>query len=185
MPRYVILKSLRIFGAPVHVHWSVFVVGTAIFIYAIKDPVSALIGIACYLAIILLHESGHAYASLRLGYQPLNIYLGFFHGLCEFEAPDNSRDECIIAWGGALAQLAVAIPLVLAGQFTSLAEYPVFAPIIGFLGYISVGTALFNLAPARGFDGKHAWRLFPILIAERRRLAKAKRRSQPAIRRVK
>jgi len=185
MPGYATFRSLQVFGATVHVHWSVFVVVTAMLVASIRDPAWALIGVGCYLAVIVLHEAGHAYLSRRLGYQPFNIYLGFAHGCCETETPDTLRDECIIAWGGVLAQLAVAVPLIAVGQLTSLAEYVVFGPLIGFLGYISALVALMNLAPARGFDGHSAWRLIPLLFAEHRRSANAKRSVRQLIRRIK
>jgi membrane-associated protease RseP (regulator of RpoE activity) len=185
MSGYVTLRFLRILGAPVHMHWSAFVLVLVLLATSIKEPLSALFVICCYLSIILLHESGHAYVAWRLGCRPINIYLGFFHGLCEHEAPFSQKHECFIVWGGVLAQFVIAVPLIIVGATTSLAESFFFGPIIGYLGYVSGFVALVNLAPMRGLDGGTAWQLFPILLNEHRYRATSKRARPKSIRRIK
>jgi len=134
-----------------------------------------------YLGAILLHEVGHAYCARRLGYPLMEIRIGSVHGVCAYDAPENQRDESIIAWGGVLAQLVVAIPLIVLAQTTPITQIPGFGPIVVFLGYLSVGIALINLIPTPGLDGYEAWKLFPILWSQWR--WKGKRRGKH-IRRV-
>ncbi len=185
MKGYTKLSFLRIVGAPVHAHWSALVVAGGLLAGSIKEPFSALTIICSYFGVILLHESGHAYFAQRLGCRPINIYLSFIHGVCEYQAPDSFKDECIIAWGGVSAQLVVAIPLIVLAQTTSLSELPILGILMVFLGYINILIAIVNLAPAKGLDGAIAWRLIPLLIKQRRRKTASKKIAKGHIRRVK
>jgi len=168
MRNYVDLKFLRIFGAPVRIHWAALVVVAGIFVLSLRTPILALIGICSYLAVILLHEAGHAFFARRLGYEVDEIRLGFFHGLCVHETSDSAVDEALIAWGGVVAQLAVAIPLIVLAQLGVFSHVPGSGPIVAFLGYISALVALLNLAPSPGLDGSKAWKLIPIMWRARR-----------------
>jgi Zn-dependent protease len=163
------LPFLGAFGAGVHVHWSALLVMGGMLATSVRSPVLALVVICSYFGIIYLHEAGHAYFAKRLGYRPLNIYLGFVHGLCYYEAPHSEKHECIIAWGGAVAQLLVAIPLIIAAQMLPVARIPGLGAVVSLLGYMSAMIAAVNLAPAKGLDGEKAWRLVAILKAERKR----------------
>lgn len=179
----VTLKRPRILGARLHIHWSALVVAGILFGITVRQPLHAVIAVACYFGIIILHEAGHAFVVKRLGYKPLNIYVTCIHGLCEYEQPDTLREDVIIAWGGVLAQLAVAIPLIVLSQTTPLGEISYTAIVTSILGYISLIVALFNLAPAQGMDGAMAWKLIPILFREARSRAVSKKAAKDILRR--
>lgn len=185
MHTYITLKRIRILGAALHIHWSVFIATALILVFSFHQPVHAAIAVVCYLSTILLHEVGHAIFAKQLGYAPVSIYLTFIHGLCEYDAPDYLKEDATIAWGGVLAQLAVAVPLIFLSQVTPIATLPYFGIIIAFLGYLNLLVALMNLAPARGLDGALAWRLIPILVREARQRRSAKKARKAIIRRVK
>ena len=185
MKGYIRVRFLNIFGAPVQIHWSALVVMGFLFIVSVRTPLLAIITICSYFGFILLHEAGHAYLARRLGYRPREIYLGLFHGYCTLDAPDNLRDECIIAWGGVLAQLVVAVPLIVLNQTTPLAQLSFTGPIVAFLGFISLIFALVNLLPIRNLDGIKAWQLISIEIKHFRNKAAAKKSAQDVIRRLK
>ena len=73
------------------------------------------------------------------------------------EAAGCEWDEVRVAWGGVLAQLMIALPLlVISALWRSLPE--VFEPVVIVLGYINLLAAAFNLLPAPGLDGALAWR---------------------------
>ena len=165
MKGYTRITFLNVFGAPVSIHWSALLVIGGLLVAAISNPILGVITICSYFGIILLHEAGHAYFAKRLGYDVYNIYLGFIHGLCEYEEPYNNKHESIVAWGGVTAQLLVAIPLIILAQF-GITEIKGVGPIVAFLGYISFLIALMNLAPSSFLDGGKAWRLIPILLKE-------------------
>jgi Zn-dependent protease len=167
MKGYTRITFLSAFGARVHIHWSALLVMGGILAVSIRNPVMAAITICSYFGIIFLHEAGHAYFATRLGYRAFDIYLGFFHGLCVYEDPRNSKHEAIIAWGGVFAQLLFAIPIILVSQAEAAEHVPGFGPVVAFLGYVSAMVAFVNLAPGRGLDGYKAWGLIPIVWAER------------------
>ena len=179
------LKHVRIFGARLHVHWSAFVAAGILFGVMIRQPIHALIAVASYFSVIVLHEAGHALFAKQLGYSADNIYVTFIHGVCEHEQPDTLKEDATIAWGGVLAQLAVALPLIALSQKTQLGSFPLSAVIISILGYLSLLVALMNLAPARGLDGALAWKLIPILFRELRYRSSSKKAAKNVIRRLK
>lgn len=167
------LRRARILGARVYVHWSVFAVVLLLALVSLRSPIYAAISIASYLAVIVIHETGHAWVARRLGYHVDAIRIGFFHGRCEGEAPDSESDDVMIAWGGVLAQLAVAIPILIVAKLSGDPDFGYAGPIVGILGQINVLIALLNLAPAPGLDGHMAWRAVPLLW---RRTTAGKRR---------
>jgi Zn-dependent protease len=169
MTGYTRITFLSAFGARAHIHWSALLVMGGMLVASIRSPILALIVIYSFFGIIFLHEAGHAYFAKRLGYRAYDIYLGFVHGQCVYEAPHSEKHECIIAWGGVVAQLVVALPLIVLATLTPIAKIPGVGPVVALLGYVSAMIALINLAPSRGLDGHKAWRLIPILLAERRK----------------
>lgn len=173
------INALRVFGARVYLHWSAILVMGVILAFAIRTPLLAVITLGSYFGILFVHEAGHAFFARSLGYQPFGIYLAFLHGRCVIEAPYSRKHESIIAWGGVATQLAIAIPLIVLAQTTSISSIPGFGPVIAFLGYISALVAAFNLAPSAAFDGGKAWALVPILLAERRKPGKHSPAAKP------
>ena len=181
----VLVQGVRIMGARLHLHWSALALAAALLASWIRQPVLALEAVGSYFGVLLLHEIGHAAMARRLGYAATDIRLSLLHGGCEHDAPDTRRDEALIAWGGVLAQLAIALPLIALAQVPAFAALPAAAiPIAGF-GYFSVLVALFNLAPVPPLDGARAWRLLPVLLAQRRARAAAEKATQALMRRLK
>ena len=167
MKGYVRVKYLKICGAPVYIHWAALVVLGGLFGISLNDPLLALITMCSYFGIILLHESGHAYFARIFDCRPIKINLGVIHGLCEYEASNEELHNLIITWGGVIAQLVVAIPLIVLAQTTDISKVYGMGPIIVCLGYISFLMALVNLAPSKGLDGEYAWKLIPFLLKTR------------------
>jgi Zn-dependent protease len=161
-------KRLRIFGAPIYIHWSVLVVVCLLALSAIGSPVFAAIAISSYLGIIAIHECGHAFVAKRLGYQVYSIQIAFLHGRCEYAAPRQEWDGIAIAWGGVLAQLLIAIPVLILAGVLGQFEPSYLGPVVVMLGYLNLMIALVNLAPVRGLDGAIAWRIVPLLWTRKR-----------------
>ena len=90
----------------------------------------------------------------------------------------SKKHDCIIAWGGVVAQMVVAIPLIVLAIATDLTDVPGMAPVVTILGYLSVLIAVLNLMPKEPLDGAKAWSLFPILLAERRKPKKSSKVKQ-------
>ncbi|MEI9977012.1 MAG: hypothetical protein WDO73_36155 [Ignavibacteriota bacterium] len=162
-------RVARVSGVDVYVHWSVFVIAIVIFARLTLKPASTLIGMAAYLGLLILHESGHLAMARRRGYLAFSMALYPIFGLASFEAPDSRLDRALIAWGGVLAQLAIAIPLTL---YILLAGYTPFEPlnaVLAILGGYSLVVAVFNLLPIRPLDGSRAWDIIPAWFELHRR----------------
>jgi Zn-dependent protease len=163
------IPGIRPFGAEIRLHWSALLLVAIIVLLSIRSPLIAIISTLAYLSMILLHECGHAFLAARRGYRVYRIELGAFHGICCYESHGRERDEALIAWGGAAAQIAVAIPIIVLYEMTSIGDIALMKPFVVFLGYISLLVAIVNLAPSWMVDGGKAWKIIPILWRERKR----------------
>ncbi len=166
MPHYLTLKHIRIFGGEVRIHWAILFTAAYLYWQRMHRPLDAVTAILCYFSVILLHEAGHAFVARRLGYKVWSIELHFAHGLCRFDTPHNLKDHAIIAWGGVLAQLLLAAPIMAAVYFFPAKGIPILGTAAYFLGYYSALLVVINLLPIRPLDGAIAWRLVPYLWAD-------------------
>jgi Zn-dependent protease len=78
-------------------------------------------------------------------------------------------DEVVVAWGGVLAQLVVALPLVAYVAVFGPTPYEPLNAVFAILGFFSLALAIFNLIPVRPLDGRRAWAILPHLLRRRRR----------------
>ena len=184
MRSYISLKRPKILGIGLHLHWSALVGAGVLFGALIRQPVHAVLAVSSYFALILLHEIGHALMARRLGYDTNGIYIGVVHGLCEYDSPHYLKEDAIIAWGGVLMQLAVALPLCVLAQVTPLGANSYFSTVAAILGHFSILMAVFNLLPFPGLDGQLAWRLVPILWRDARDSRAAGRAARTIIQRI-
>jgi len=137
---------------------------------AVSSPIYAVLFIASYLGIIVVHEWGHAFVARRLGYEVDSVGITAIHGWCLHAAPRSEWDEVLIAWGGVAAQLAVALPVLLVTVVLGERSWGYFTPVIVFLGLLNVGTVIVNLVPDDESDGRIAWRIIPLLRQKRRNI---------------
>ena len=175
--KWTALRRLRVFGAPIYVHWSVFAAVLVLASLSIDSPIDAAVAVASYIAIIVIHEFGHAYVARRRGCEVLSIRIAFLHGQCEHEATGCEWDEAAIAWGGVLAQLLIAVPILTLAAVFNRSNFGYADPAIVFLGYLNLVMALLNLAPVAPLDGATAWRIIP-LLRYKRSSRSAKERAQ-------
>ena len=165
---YLLLGRVTVLGARLHVHWSALALAGVMLGVWHRQPGYAIEAIACYFGVILLHEAGHAAMARRLGYRASDIHLSMIHGRCTYDSPETFREEALVAWGGVLAQLAVALPLVALAQVPTIASSSFAGILTAAFGYLSLAMVALNLVPVRGLDGAKAWRLLPILAADLR-----------------
>jgi Zn-dependent protease len=158
----------QVCGVDVYVHWSILAFGVVILAGTTRKLTSTVIGMVAYLTLLILHESGHLFMARRRGYQAFSVALYPIFGLASFEAPDSRIDRALIAWGGVLAQAAVAVPLTL---YIVLVGYTPFEPlnaVLAILGGYSLLVAAFNLLPICPLDGSRAWDIIPAWFEHRR-----------------
>ncbi|MGH7987709.1 MAG: site-2 protease family protein, partial [Candidatus Binataceae bacterium] len=104
---------------------------------------------------VLVHELSHAMVANRLGQTVRRISLFIFGGMAEMDAqPASPRHELFIAGVGPLTSL------VLGGLFWSVAQvvplhsnWPMWASVFEYLGFINIALAVFNLLPGFPLDG--------------------------------
>ena len=96
------LQIARIRGAPVRIHWSV-ALGALFFTGLRFEPAAWL----AFLALVLIHELGHAAIVLRCGLRVVGIDVLAFGGVCRWSGDSTPLQRAVIAWGGVLAQLVL------------------------------------------------------------------------------
>ena len=178
MRAYTRVPRVRIFNAPLYVHWSAFLIIAVLLLREIEKPLVAIVAVASYVGLVLLHEAGHAYIARRQRLRRHAIRLAAFHGVCEFEEPEYAKQDYLVAWGGVLAQLMVAVPVIVLDAVFEMGRVVPLRPAVAIFGYVSVAIAALNLIPAPGLDGAKAWKLFPLLLEERRERTFRPRRKQ-------
>lgn len=167
-------RIARISHVDIYVHWTTFLIGALTLLGARRNPLPALVGLTAYLAILIIHESGHLIIARRRGYDALSIELYPVFGIARFESPGSRFDRGLIAWGGVLAQAIVSVPIVLCVAALGYTPWDTLNTALVILGAASLCFAAFNLLPFRPLDGSVAWDLIPAFF-ERRRLRRNRR----------
>lgn len=85
-------------------------------------------------------------------------------GIARFSEPYSHFDRCLIAWGGVLAQLVVAVPVIILSETLGPTNHPSLNTVLAMFGFFSLFVAAFNLIPAPPLDGSIAWGLVPALF---------------------
>ena len=164
----------RVLGVDVYVHWSIFLIAAVMLLGTLRKPLATLIGLAAYLGVLIVHESGHLIMAHLRGYDALSIELYPIFGIARFEQPGSRFDRAAIAWGGVLAQAIVGVPLAVYVAVLGYTRWEALNAALGILGYFSLGIAVFNLLPLGPLDGSVAWDLIPAFI-QRRQIRRSKR----------
>jgi Zn-dependent protease len=138
---------------------------------AFERPFFSLAVIASYMSILLVHESGHLLAAHHYRCHVRSIDLYPVYGITWYEEPPYQYERAVIAWGGVLAQLVVAVPIITCVELFGFTHWDAVNAALVFLGHISLTIALFNLIPVAPLDGSKAWSIFPAAI-ERARMSR-------------
>jgi len=112
-------------------------------------------------ALILLHELGHAYFVRRERHAIHSVEVFPFFGFCHYSHDLGMRPHWLISAGGVLAQSLVLLPayalhqLVATSGNTELMR--VVLPTTSVLTTTNLLLIAFNLLPIPGFDGAKVW----------------------------
>ena len=159
-----LFEIMEIRRVKVYAHWSVLLLGAIILLGAVEEPLLSFVVVLSYYCVILIHECGHMIAAQRKGCAVWSIELYPLWGITRFNEPYSSRDHCIIAWSGVVAQALIAIPLIVGVKVFGYTPYQPVNAALAILGFFSMSMAAFNLLPVRPLDGAIAWRLLPTLL---------------------
>lgn len=115
--------------------------------------VAGLVGLA---ASIVIHEFAHALVARRQAMPVHSIVLFVFGGVAEMsEEPSSARGELLMAVAGPAASLVLAGAFYLLGMAAALGlgmDHPLVI-VLGYLGFINLLLAIFNMVPAYPLDG--------------------------------
>ncbi|MGH9135041.1 MAG: site-2 protease family protein [Ilumatobacteraceae bacterium] len=150
-------KLGRIAGVSVNLHWSVALIALLLG-GGLARPLgygAAAAGVVLFLGSILVHELSHALIARRFDVGTRSIELWALGGMArlEREAP-SPKAEGWIAAAGPLASIAVGVVSLAAWVGLERAgSLPTIASVLGWLGFINLALALFNLLPGAPLDG--------------------------------
>jgi Zn-dependent protease/CBS domain-containing protein len=155
----------RLFGIEIGVNWSLIFIFALIawtlatqFLpaYVSGQPalaywVAGAAGAIAFYACLLAHEMAHALVARRNGVKVAGITLWLFGGVSRLDGePKSAGAEALIAGVGPLTSLGVA---VIAFVLALLPMPPLAGYLLGWLAYVNLALALFNLVPAFPLDG--------------------------------
>jgi hypothetical protein len=149
------LQLLRVRGVALRAHWSVPVV--AIFLGNLRfEPLLWL----CFLAIVVVHELGHAALVRALDLEVVSIDLTGVGGECRWRGSADRLERAWIAWGGVLAQLGLLVLALVARLVLGAPETRAGLTLLHAFTETNLWIMAFNLLPIAPLDGARAWSLF-------------------------
>jgi Zn-dependent protease/predicted transcriptional regulator len=161
----------RIAGIPIGLHYSWIVIAVLITLslashFVATQPdwrlalvwTSAIVTSLLFFASLVVHELSHALVATRLGLSVRSITLFALGGVAQIDdEAQTARDEFWIAIVGPLASFALGLLCLTAAwplrEEVAIAGAAIGAAMLGWLGYINVVLAIFNLIPAYPLDG--------------------------------
>ena len=155
------MEIMRLRGVGVYLHWSVPVACVILLAADLKTFDMTLTTILCWLTVLLAHECGHLLAARWKKCYVYGITLYPILGITRVETPRSRFDHAVIAWGGVIAQAALAVPFILWDYALGASRFALVNRVLLIFGYYSLLVAAFNLLPIPLLDGATAWRLIP------------------------
>jgi Zn-dependent protease len=146
----------RMAGIPVRAHWTILLVA-ALFganLASVLGVVAGVVAIIGFFVTILLHELAHALAARRYGIQTESIDLWALGGVARLdrEAPAPGP-EAVVALAGPAASLLIGAVTFGLGLLTGSA-------VLGWIGFVNVFLAVFNMLPGSPLDGGRVVRAY-------------------------
>lgn len=142
----------------------------------------AVVGGALFFISLLAHEMGHALEARHRGIQVDGVTLFILGGVTEMRSEAlRPRDEFAIAAVGPFVSFVAGATFgLLATLVNEVWQAPAVAAVLGLLGWLNVGLAVFNLLPASPLDGGRVLRsgLWAVLGNRRRAIVIAARAGQ-------
>ena len=166
---------LTVGNIKVYFHWSVFVVAGLIIIGSIRNIGITLAAGFAYLAMLVIHEYGHAAVARSKGCYVECIDVYPIIAVVHYTKPWNRLDDCLIAWAGVTAQAAIAIPILIVIKTIGYTPWEPLNAALTVLSAFSLLVAAFNLIPQYPLDGGIAWKIIPEAFVRLRKQRKAAR----------
>lgn len=146
------LQIARIRGAPVRIHWSV-ALGALFFTGLRFEPAAWF----AFVALVLVHELGHAVIVLACGMRVASVDVLAFGGLCRWSGNSTPLQRAVIAWGGVLAQLVLYAATWALVHVTGGPTSRFGMEVVSVFTETNLWVAMVNLLPIAPLDGATAW----------------------------
>jgi Zn-dependent protease/predicted transcriptional regulator len=160
----------RLFGVDIGLHYSWFIIAMLITLslvgqFGATDPnwsraivwASAVITAILFFVSIVLHELSHALVARARGVSVRSITLFALGGVATMETPPpNAKTEFWIAVAGPIASVVIGLgcyALAASLGWSPQAGVSPSTTVLGWLGYINISLAVFNLIPGFPLDG--------------------------------
>jgi Zn-dependent protease len=151
----------RVVGVEVYADWSLVALAAVLLPAAATWLEATAPVLLAYVAVLVVHEVGHAIVARSQGCEVDAIEIRAVHGFTSFSIPSRRRSAILIAWGGVIAQMIIAVPACVLLYARREAGLGAVQLGLGVLGPWSVAMAALNLLPLPGLDGREAWMFLP------------------------
>ena len=159
---YLVIGRFR--GAPIRLHWTV-PIGIVVFTGLRIAPGAWL----AFVLILLVHELGHAVAVAYSRLRVTSVDVLGFGGLCHWSGYPTPRQRVLIAWGGVLAQAALAVVTFASVLSLGRPAHPFAADLVDTFLRTNLWLIMINLLPIPPLDGVEAWGVVRLITAARAR----------------
>jgi len=104
---------------------------------------------------VLIHELTHSYIAKKEGIEVREITLFLFGGVSQLvKEPEDPRKELKVAIAGPISSLVLALIFWIISRMTSQSpSLLLFTGLLGYLAFINLSLAIFNLIPGFPLDG--------------------------------
>jgi Zn-dependent protease/predicted transcriptional regulator len=160
----------RLFGVEIGLHYSWFIIALLIMLslaghFGATDPnwgravvwTSAVVTTVLFFVSIVLHELSHALSARARGVSVRSITLFALGGVATMENPaPDAKTEFWVAAAGPIASVAIGLgcyALAASLGWSPQADVSPSTAVLGWLGYINLSLAVFNLIPGFPLDG--------------------------------
>ena len=165
------IKLGRLFGIPIGLHYSWFIIAALIAVslgarFSANHPqesvwmiwATALFTALLFFTSLILHELSHAIVARRINLPVRSITLFALGGVAHIESESTSaKGEFWMAIVGPLTSLAIGIGCASAAHALGWSpdgrEPGLGVSVLGWLGYVNIGLAMFNMLPGYPLDG--------------------------------
>src|SRR5690348_9823949 len=97
------IVSGRVRGRTYRVHWTVLLAFPFGWAFSSSFTAGSLLA-GSLLALIVVHEIGHAFVARFCGLQVIGFEFNILHGKCLLQAPEYEIELALVSWGGVIAQ---------------------------------------------------------------------------------
>ncbi len=154
------LFSFHLLKIPIYIHWT-FPIGGIFFafFFSVKDPIGILSLVTAYVALIIIHELGHALAALFVSSRIYSVLVTGVGGWCFADEPEKNSSKLLFYAGGLIAQILLFGMTILWVTIFGNPESNAGNYFILVFTFVNVLMFIINLIPSGGSDGDKMYQL--------------------------